>query len=235
MIRSALVIAALLSLAACTTADGGRRELSLRANPSEVIATELSFARAARERGTWTAFREFATDDAQWPGPGWENVQAALKAAPDPAQPIVWQPDQVWASCDGSFALSSGPATHPGGKRSRFATIWQRQNDGEYRWVLDQGFDLEAGYAAPEMIPARVADCPAGRTFRFGRNPKAQRAPAWSSGKSDDGTLAWTTELRPDCSRVLAVSAKREGAMSEVFRRVSAPPPPPANGPAPAC
>ena len=234
MIRSLALAAIALVLTGCAT-DGGRRYLAERADPSAVIATELAFARMARDKGTWTAFREYATKDAQWPGPQWENVQAALKGAPDPAQAIVWEPDQVWASCDGSFALSSGPATHPGGKRTRFATIWQRQDDGEYRWVLDQGFDLEADYGAPEMISARVADCPSARLTRTGSPPKARRAAAWSEGQSDDGTLAWRTELRADCSRTLIVSARREGTLQEVFRRVSSAPPAPANGPAPSC
>jgi hypothetical protein len=228
--------ALVLALAACTTgASSGPRPLALRANPSDVIATELAFARAARDKGTWTAFREYATRDAQWPGPRWESVQTALKGVPDPAQAIMWEPDQVWASCDGSFALSSGPATHPGGKRTRFATIWQRQDNGAYRWVLDQGFDLEAGYDAPEMISARVADCPAGKSLRVDRLPKARRADAWSSGRSGDGTLVWSTELRADCGRTLVVSAMRDGAMTEVFRRVSEAPPVPAGQTRPTC
>ena len=231
-----LAAAVTLSLAACAPGYGsGSRPLALRANPSDVIATELAFARAARDRGTWTAFRDYATRDAQWPGPQWESVQTALKGVSDPAQAIVWQPDLVWASCDGSFALSTGPATHPNGKRTRFATIWQRQSNGEYRWVLDQGFDLETGYTEPEMIPARVADCPSGRNFRTGRPDQARRADAWSSGRSDDGTLTWSTELALDCSRTLVVSAMKNGAMSEVFRRVSSPPAVPAGGTAPRC
>jgi hypothetical protein len=237
MLRTALMAAPfLLALAACAPGQGpGARPLALRANPSDVIATELAFAREARDKGTWTAFRNYATKDAQWPGPKWESVQTALKGVPDPAQAIVWEPDQVWASCDGSFALSSGPATHPGGKRSRFATIWQRQDNGDYRWVLDQGFDLEGDYAAPEMIPAQVADCPAGKSLRVDRLPKARRAAAWNSGLSDDGTFAWATELAPDCSRTLVVSAMKDGAMTEVFRRVSAAPAVPAGQAAPTC
>ena len=234
MTRLPIIALASLLLASCIT-DNGPRYLAARANPSDVIAAELAFARAAREKGTWTAFREYATRDAQWPGPRWENVQSALKGAADPAEPIVWQPDQVWASCDGSFALSSGPATYPTGKRSRFATIWQRQNNGEYLWVLDQGFDLEAGYAVPEMIAARVAECPPGRLTRSGLPPRARRATMWFDGQSDDGTLTWHTELKADCSRTLVVSAKRDGMMSEVFRRSSAAPEAPANGAAPTC
>lgn len=229
----------LVMLAGCAggggpRADDHRRFIGTAGEPSTVIATELAFARAAREKGTWTAFRRFATDDALWPGPNWENVQAALKGRADPAQPILWEPDRVVLSCDGSFALSTGPATHPAGRKSRFATIWQRQTNGDYRWVLDQGFDLEAGSAGSEFIAAEVAECPAGK--RPASPGPARRGLAWQSGESDDGTLSWTTALRPDCSRELVVSAKRGGAMVEVFRQVAPPPPAPAGqGPQAVC
>ena len=190
----------------------------------------------AREKGTWTAFRHYATRDAQWPGPQWQSVHDSLKGQADPAQAIVWGPDLVWASCDGSFALSTGPATYPSGRRSRFTTIWQRQDDGEFRWVTDQGFDLEDGYAEREMITARVADCPPrSRATREPRLHKARRGENWRANASDDRTLAWDIELRADCSRTLSVKALQGGAMTEVFRRVSTPPPVPAGGTAPAC
>ncbi|MXO75257.1 hypothetical protein GRI40_08520 [Altererythrobacter aerius] len=223
MRRTLTAIAAVLCLAGCATANPhSARELRPAASPSDVIAVELAFARAARETGTWTAFRRFATRDAVWPGPQWENVHQALRGAADPSQPIVWEPDMVWASCDGSFALSTGPATWPDGRRTRFATMWQRQADGEYRWVLDQGFDLEAGYARPEMIPARVAECPEQRARRAS---PPRRGEAWHSGRSDDGSLAWQTTLAADCRRTMVVTAMRDGAMHEVFRRTSSTPP----------
>ena len=219
-----------------TRRDRDRDELV--ANPSAVIAAELAFARMAREQGTWTAFRETSTDDALWPSPpGYANVHQDLKDVPNPAQPILWGPDAVWVSCDGSFALSTGPATQPNGRRGRFATIWQRQRDEDYKWVLDQGFDLEEGYAEPEMIGARVADCPpgTGRERQRARRPEVQRGGAWASGRSNDGTLEWSTEMAADCHRTLTVRASQSGTMTEVFRRVSAPPRVPEGQTAPTC
>lgn len=207
--------------------------LGRAAEPSAVIAAELAFARLARDKGTWTAFRETATDDAIWPSPGWVNVKQSLKDVSDPAQTIVWEPDMIWSSCDGSFALSTGPATYPSGRRTRFATIWQRQGDGRYKWVLDQGFDLEAGYAKPEMIAAQVAEC----EERRARDPKwkARRGLAWQSGQSDDGTLSWVTELAPDCGRRFVVKARRGSVLAEVFAMRAAPPPTPAGAPPASC
>lgn len=235
--RRGLALCALLSLAACA----GISEMDERraaylgrvAEPSAVIAAELAFARLAREEGTWTAFRETATDDAVWPAPDWQNVQAALKGVPDPAQAIVWEPDLVWSSCDGSFALSTGPATYPSGRKTRFATIWQRQDDGEYKWVLDQGLDPDQNYTKPEMITAQVAEC--GERRAHDPRQKARRGLAWQSEQSDDGTLAWTTELAADCSRRFIVRARRNGALTEVFSARAAPPAPAAGAPPPSC
>jgi hypothetical protein len=239
-----LAIAATL-LSSCTTGGGPRRQRIderdrgelLRGDPSKVIAAELAFARMAREKGTWTAFRATSTDDAQWPSPpSFANVHSDLEGTPDPAEAIAWAPDAVWISCDGSFALSTGPATFPNGRRTRFSTIWQRQRDGEYKWVLDQGFDLEEGYAQPEMIGARVADCPpgVGRERRDGRI-EVQRNTAWGSGRSNDGTLEWTTALAADCRRTVSVKMLQGGAMTEVFRRQSSAPAAPQGQPAPTC
>lgn len=237
MIR-ALAVATLAALALAGCAGGSRMDdrraafLGAAASPSEVIAAELAFARMARDKGQWAAFRETATTDAIWPSPGWQNVQAAIRGRPEPAQPMAWEPDRVWSSCDGSFALSTGPATYPTGEKVRFATIWQRQDRGDYRWVLDQGLTLEPSYTRPEMIAAQVAEC---AEPRRGRPAPARRGLAWQSGASDDGTLAWTSELRPDCSRTLIVRARRGGAMVEVLRASAPPPPAPAGAAPPVC
>jgi hypothetical protein len=244
---AALTLVAASLLAGCAS-DGPRarghrldlggpreRDRDIGANPSAVIAAELAFARAAREDGTWTAFREFSTEDALWPAPALTNVRRDLAGQADPAEPIVWAPDAVWVSCDGSFALSTGPATYPGGRRARFATIWQRQRNGEYRWVLDQGFELEPGYAAPEMIGARITECPEGFDHSPRRRPEVRRGEAWGSGRSNDGTLEWSTAIAADCSRTFTVRASQSGTMSEVFRRESPAPAAPQGQPAPSC
>src|SRR6186713_1599286 len=135
--RTLWTAAAMLTLSGCMGPSGmegreGFRPLS--ANPSKVIATERAFARMAREKGTWTAFRHYATDDALSPSPRLESIQQGLKGVPDPAKPILWGPDAAWSSCDGSFAADTGEAVQPNGRKGRFLTIWQRQDDGDYRW-----------------------------------------------------------------------------------------------------
>ena len=234
MMRAAVLALLCLALAGCATAPRDRYGLTFadRANPSKVIATELAFARMAREQGTWTAFREYATGDALWPSPAFESVQQALKGVPDPAQAIVWGPDAAWSSCDGSFAVTTGGAVYPDGRTGRFLTVWQRQRDGEYRWVLDQGFEREEGFEESDTISAKVAECPDPR-------PQAaavvRRGEDWSSGASNDGTLAWRTELAADCTRTATVTLVAENGMEQVFRRTAPAPEPPEGQSPPTC
>ena len=230
-------LALLLALAAtaCATPQMRGRYDALAvpvANPGKVIATELAFARMAREEGTWTAFRRYATSDALMPSPDFVRVQDALKGVADPAEPIVWGPDKVWSSCDGSFAVSTGGAAYPSGRRGRFVTIWQKQNDGEYRWVLDQGFDDADAEVSPESIPAKVASCGETRAQRL----LVRRDERWGSGRSNDETLEWSTQLKGDCSRVLTIRTRSEdGTMAEVFRREAPAPKTPEGSPRVSC
>ena len=222
-----LVPLALLALAACAPQNGPRERgrIAPAANPGQVIATERAFARMAVEKGTWTAFRHYATKDALWPAPGPSlglvNAQQSLKGTPDPAQPVIWGPDAAWSSCDGSFAVTTGEAVFPGGRKSRFVTVWQRQDDGEYRWVLDQGFASPGGATDPDTIPARVAECPRQRSRPLAR---VRRGEAWGDNASDDRTLHWATDIA-DCTRTASVwiATGEPGRMEEVFRKTDPP------------
>ena len=235
MLRTIATVAlSAAALAACAPGAGvsGPRQVRSGANLGKVVATELAFARAAREKGTWTAFREYSTKDALWPAPGFENVHQSLRGVPDPAEPIVWGPDRAWSSCDGSYAVTTGGATYPDGRTSRFMTVWQRQRDGEYRWVLDQGFDREPGFVESDTVATGTGEC---RLAAFGHTPEVRRGEMWGSGHSNDGTLVWSTQLGADCARAVTVWVRKDGDMEEVFRRTAPPPPVAAGQPRPAC
>ena len=196
------VFVALVALAACSAGRPGDRDLRPVANPSAVIATELAFARTAQERGQWTAFRQFAAREAVMFVPEPVNAQEWLRRQTDPPQAVQWQPHQVWSSCDGTIAATRGAWQRPDGSHGFFTTIWQRQDRGVYRWVLDHGDSTDEPLAAPEMIAATTADC--GGTPATGSD-----LPMFASGKiqpfaskaSDDHTLLWSYNTTPDGSR----------------------------------
>jgi hypothetical protein len=198
------------------------RNLKPVAEPGEVIATELAFARTAQEKGQWTAFAEFATKDAMMFVPDAVRAQDWLKGRANPAQAVKWQPHQVWSSCDGSLAVTKGAWQRPDGSVGYFTTVWQRQDDGDYQWVLDQGDVLAQPLEEPDMVQAAIADCregarggpPRDKDRRF---PLATMAADGLSGSSADGSLTWQIALAPDKARNLRVSLRRGEAMEQVL------------------
>ncbi len=219
MTRRAALGAAVALLVAGIAADaqlvrprpGGQRAGFAMANPSAVVAAELGFARLAREKGQWTAFRETADKDAVMFVPDVVNAQRWLKKRPDPAQALVWEPYRVFVSCDGSYAFSTGPRTGPGGSAGTFNTIWRRQQKGDWKWVVDFGSDEVQPKQQEVIVEGKVAQCagrprpsgdgaPEGWPDEAGERGKlklppvvqiADPPPPSGEGQSPDGTLRW--------------------------------------------
>ena len=82
---------------------------------TKVVAAEIAFARAAQEKGQWTAFAEYATDDAVMFVPEPVVARDWLRRQTDPPQPVQWQTHQVWSSCDGTLAVTKGAWQRPDG------------------------------------------------------------------------------------------------------------------------
>ena len=84
------------------------RRLKPVANPSAIVATEIAFAREAQDKGQWTAFADYAADNAVMFVPQPTAAKAWLKGRANPPKAVAWQPYSVWMSCDGSLAESKG-------------------------------------------------------------------------------------------------------------------------------
>ena len=201
------------------------------ADPSAVIAAELAFARAAQEKGQWSAFAATAASDAVMFVPQMVFAPAWLKGRANPAVAIKWQPHQIWSSCDGSLMVSHGAWQGPR-KTGYFTTLWQRQRNGGYKWIVGSSDSLAQPLAAPDMIAGQIADCPA-RTRRPARGGGGDTGgarhplpldPSHRSGQSDDGSMRWTVSVNPSGARNLSVDWKKDGADKPVLiEEVSAP------------
>ncbi|WP_390550788.1 hypothetical protein [Qipengyuania sp. MTN3-11] len=242
--RSAIVLAMAALLAGCATDPNGLtsrqaaridRVLATApgaAQPSTIVATEVAFARMARDEGQWTAFRHFATEDAVMHGPsGPFPAQAWLANRGDPAAAVQWAPRTVWVSCDATLAVSMGRYRDPAGAVGSFVTVWRRQDDGTYRWVYDGGADDDPQPAprtdsepgpdeivvtAFDTIKGEVADCP--------KPGEAVAAPRWDpvvsgaevgGGRSDDGSLVWQWRQGADGTRRISSFIWQDGAWRE--------------------
>ncbi|WP_324696926.1 hypothetical protein ACLIMP_00900 [Novosphingobium aerophilum] len=195
------------------------------ANPSALIASEIAFARMAREKGQWKAFDEFADDAAVMFVPQPVRAKEWLSGRKEPAAAVQWQAHQVWMSCDGTMGVTRGAWQQADGSVGYFTTIWQQRKKGDFRWVLDQGDTLAQPMQEPEMLSASVADCARGGN---GASPgdellverdSAKAAPGMDGkGRSKDGTLTWSYHVNADHSRSLVVSLMKNGGMAEVLR-----------------
>jgi hypothetical protein len=240
MKRALLVAAAVLALSACV-GGGGAPKPSQRmvrlidrslagapgaAQPSTIVAVEIAFARAAREQGQWTAFRQFAAPGALIHGPdGPFAAEPWLATQTDPPEAVQWEPRAVVISCDGALAVSQGRYRDPDGTVGNFVTVWERQPDGEYRYVYDVGGDdvpqppprkpVEDGdivVTSLDAVNGMIASCPRGQD----EIPPPPAIPIGEDGKADarlsrDGTLRWRWEQRDDGTRYFAVEYFFEG------------------------
>jgi hypothetical protein len=195
------------------------------ANPSAAIAAELAFARLAQEKGQWTAFKATAAPDAVMAEPQLVFAQTWLNNRPNPPVAVVWQPHEVWSSCDGSVMVTTG-AWQRAGAQGWYTTVWQRQKKGDYKWVFDHGDRAEQPLAPPEMIAAHVAECPARRPRAPGPPPTAKGKPAKAvpvpldplrrEGRSDDGTLTWLVTIDATGARRFTARISNAGATEEI-------------------
>lgn len=215
-----IAAATALLLASCAPTTAPRtaidRELANLVNPSAVIAAELAFARAARERGQWTAFREYAAEDAVMFVPEAVQAQDWLRGRTDPAQAVQWQPHAVWMSCDGSLAVTRGAAQWPDGRPGSFVTVWERQRDSRYKWVLNMGEFVAQPLAAPDFIRTQVAHCAEPEVadgVTFESKPMATRG----DGRAADHTLSFDWVSYQDKSYQLSVSILSPSSMVEIL------------------
>lgn len=220
MTRALVGLAALsLCLAATPLSAQNRGPARGYANPSAVVAAEIAFAKLAQDKGQWTAFRSTATKDAIMFVPQIVAAQDYLKGKADPAKSVTWQPHQVWTSCDGTLAVTRGAWQGEQDKSGYFTTVWQQQKDGKYKWVADMGEPLPMPLDPPEMISAKVADCPPGyrgKPAKAAKAPPAPLDPAKRGGRSLDGTLSWDVAVEADGARRFVVAMASGGQMTTV-------------------
>jgi hypothetical protein len=150
------------------------------------IDAERAFAADAQTLGQWTAFRKWAAADAIMFVPGPIRAQAWLEDRRNPAKAIEWWPTAAWLSCDGLLAVNTGGARYPDGSHGYFTTVWQRQSDGGWRWVLDHGDRLSQSRPRPVRPAVVRAKCGAPAA-----KPAVAHGPMHGGGRSPDRTLVW--------------------------------------------
>ena len=203
-------------------------------DPTKVAATDIAFARKARDEGQWTAFAEYSAPGALLHGrSGPFDARAWLATLTNPAQSVRWWPTAVWASCDGSLAVSFGRSLDPEGIVGSYVTVWQLQDDRSYRWIYDTGTpddpqppprpaDVAADpdtivVDALTAIDGKVAECSRGAQMPPAPEPVAADGTRHGGGESADGTLRWRWEHQADGARRFAAHWLRDGTWQQAL------------------
>jgi len=156
MKRLPLLLAAIL---AASLAEAARP-----ADVGPVVEAERAFARAAQAEGANAAFLRWSAPDGIVFQPGPTPAKQALAARPIPPLPLNWWPVYAGIAESGDLGFTTGPYVAGEGERKGhgwYFTIWRRQPDGSWRWLLDHGPPTRE--AAPYRRDAAVVALPAGR------------------------------------------------------------------------
>lgn len=120
---------------------------------SELIKTEQDFYNATQERGWGQAFIDFADNNStllrqdQFPIIGKSDILKLFNGKESNVLPIKWNPIKAEVSNDGSLGYTWGNWTYTvkdkNGKENitygNYVTIWKKQLDGKWKFVLDGG------------------------------------------------------------------------------------------------
>lgn len=172
--RQPIAIAALV--AALSLAGAGLAASTPHPDAAPVIAAERAFAARGSEVPPRQAFLDYAAPDGVLVDSerGAESALETVRAWPvrDNVGWIKWWPLYAGVSRSGDFGFTTGAATYGGDKGySNFFTVWKKQPDGSWKWLIDMG--AQAPSASPFGPGTPVTVAPPSRVR--GRYPEAAR------------------------------------------------------------
>ena len=122
-----------------------------RGTLEQVRAADTAFSALAQRVGTGRAFGDFAAENAQifsTPGEFITGPRAISESfGPSGSGSLVWHPVAAEVAESGDLGFTVGNAVFTGQREdggqivrySKYLTVWKRQRDGEWRYVVDGG------------------------------------------------------------------------------------------------
>lgn len=176
------------------------------ADPAPVVAAERAFAADGRIIPWPEAFKRHAAADGIMFAPGPVNAQARLAAMETRPRPTLqWWPLYAGMAASGDLGFTTGPSTIDGKPLGQYFTVWAKQADGRWAWVLDAGPNVDPPLMAPPSSePGRLAPgVPSKNAWRAVQAAEAVLAGAAAA----DAPAAYRSALAAD-SRLAGISGK---------------------------
>lgn len=172
---------------------------------SQVEQTERDFDAFTHVHGYAKGFFQYSTPDAVNFHPEAFAIHAKLAEdlktdSSDKPSKLRWGPHWVGMAGSRDMAWDLGPWWVEGtDKTGWFFTVWQRQADGTWLWVLDGG----AGPDTPGHLPKPANNV---RSFNIGVSPTPETSAGEASGLDDKYNTALATSTAPAAYNTLGWS-----------------------------
>ena len=122
------------------------------ADRAALLAVDVEFSAAAQQFGIGEAFARYADAEATMlPAnenavTGLDGIRAQFKDLP-PGTALVWKPFKAEAAASGDLGYtldtyelrSTGSDGKPSVRYGKYCSVWKKQKDGRWKWVVDVG------------------------------------------------------------------------------------------------
>ena len=133
--------------------SGSDKSRKIELYKAEVFNTDIDFYNESKKIGLGKAFIKFAADSVilmrenELPVIGRQSLRKYYSANDTNVSPLKWKPQKVDVSPDGELGYTYGTWEYSvqgkDGKIKKqsgnYVTIWKKQNDGSWKYVLDGG------------------------------------------------------------------------------------------------
>ncbi len=178
-------------------------------DPMVLVVNERSFAAAAAEKGMRDAFIEFSSDDAVMFAPEAVRVKEHYQNASKRPGLLSWQPIYAEIASGGDMGWTTGPweyrpqtANDTPVAWGEYNTIWQRQADSTWKFVLDFGTAHGPHQGQPPQLVLKALDFPEQKNrvaTNVGREELIQLEYTFSSASASEGpTAAYLARISDD-------------------------------------
>jgi ketosteroid isomerase-like protein len=140
-----------LALVGCAPSSPAASPSHAESDRRALFAVDRAFSARSVEKGSDVAFTEYAADDATMlpmggaPLVGKAAIVKSFAESPwDGKSELRWEPAFADASGDlgytwGTFVAARDKDGKRIEKRGKYVSVWKRQSDGSWKWVVDVG------------------------------------------------------------------------------------------------